>query len=477
MKNFSEKLPYIIAAIAAVFSFIYFFPGYMAGDSVTQWRQVLNEARVTNYHPPIMVYLWKFTRIFFDGPEGLHLIQCSVYWISISLLANFFTNKNWLKIIIILLLGFFPPTYLWSLHLLKDTGLLASFSMATALILNFQKYKQKIHYAYIAIIFIFYGIAVRHNALFTGLILLFLDVKLIYEFYKENPHSNKKLENFFLSLKKSYLTIAAAIIILLSLVNNVGVKRYNTFGTVYLWDLAAISVDQNKMLLPRPVIIDQTLSDEEIVKRLTENYTPNRCNSVFMKNDVMHYEQKKVYWGHYLKTIIENPLSYLKHRIEFIKYFLGISANGNKGYVYAKIEETRVFEERKNSKFFQYLGINEDIRVSKGDNRQSLLKLLLLGGTQDHLLIFSAYFYILIFLGLLFTRYVLFLQKLAPKIDIKSNSTIIFISGLFYILPLCFFAPAEDYRYTIWFVFSTIISSILLVKESCDKNKIRKNGK
>jgi hypothetical protein len=467
-KLFIEKLSYIVAGIFAIFSYIYFFPGLMGGDSTMQWGQVTGEAVISNYHPPIMVYLWKFTKLFFDGPHGLHFVHCLFYWLAISLLANFFSDKNWIKITIIFLLGFFPPIYFWSLHLFKDTGLLVSFAMTLALILNYQKNKCKISYLYYSIIFIYYGIAVRQNALFTGFILLFLVVDLMAQHYKNHNTSKPYINNFFSSFRKAYIIIASVITILTFLVNNVGVMRFKTFGTVYLWDLAAISVQQNKMLLPREVIIDKSLTDEQILELLKTNYSPNRCNGIYLPTNFLLYGQTKIYWGTYIDAIFKYPKSYLSHRYEFTKYFLGISYDSEKGYYYHLVQDKELLEKRENSSFFKFFGINKDLTESGVTNNQTFIKVFSFSEAHNYL-IFSSYFYILLFLFLLGTRFFLSVKNLAPKIDIKSNSIIIFISGLLYIVPLLFFAPAEDYRYTIWFVFSAIISSMLLVKESLGK--------
>lgn len=471
-----NNYPYVISGILGIFSYIYFFPGYIAGDTVGQWFEVTNKMPVSNYHPPIMVYLWKFTRLFFEGPGGLHLLHCLFYWTAISLLARYFTSRNWLRVSIIICFGLFPPIYLWSLHLLKDSGLLVSFAMSVALLLNYQKNKSKICYLFFSLIFIFYGIAVRHNAIFAGLILLYLNTKLIYEYYNSNNYG-KSAKFIFGSFKKSYVIVALMMVILISLVNNVGVRRYSTFGTVYIWDLAAISVYQDKMLLPREALIDKNLPDEEILRRLKKNFIPNRCNGIFGEDAVVQLVQKEVYLGHYLRVILDNLGSYLAHRIHFSSYLLGISHTHSisKGYYYPEVNllMKNYVEERKDSKLFTFLGINKDLTISMSTNNQSFVKFLVPTG-DDYNILFSPYVYFIIFLALVVIRQLFSLYSCAPKLNPQANSMIVFAGGLLYILPLCLFAPAEDYRYTVWFIFSSIIASILLIQETFNEKRYDK---
>ena len=424
-------LPHIFIVILVLFSYLSFFPGLNANDSLEQWRQTISQGEISNYHPPIMVYLWKFTQIFFNGPQGLHFVHCLIYWAGIFLIANYFSNRIWVRLSVIILIGLFPPTYVWSLHLLKDSGMFVSFILAVALILNYQK-NQKVSYLYLATIFIFYGIAIRYNAIFAGFVLLYFNVKLICE-----HHQNS-------SFYKIYFSIIAAIIALIVCVNNIGTKHYNTLSTIQLWDLTAMSLDQNKVLLPRQVIKKSNLGDEEILKILKREFSPYNCVPSFLSSNMIDLWQEESYTKHFLKTVLAHPKSYLKHRLRTTKHLF----NSRNGFYYASIRGNEIDNHRAKISKYEFIPRQyEEVFIMK------LAKKMI-----RNTFLFNPLFYIILSL------------LIVPFVKRNSAAFYLLLSSLAFEAPLIFVAPANDYRYNIWMIFVSLISLVLVAK---DKFKIR----
>src|SRR5690349_12661063 len=99
------------AGVGLALTLLCFWPGYMTVDGQVQLVQAQN-LRFSDWHPPMMALVWKIVDRFIRGPGGLFLLHCCLYWAGLALLAWLLPVSETLAALVVLLLGFFPTTFL-----------------------------------------------------------------------------------------------------------------------------------------------------------------------------------------------------------------------------------------------------------------------------------------------------------------------------------------------------------------------------
>ncbi|MFI7387240.1 GtrA family protein [Streptomyces sp. NPDC049813] len=82
--------PWWLAALAALCGYAVatvFHPGFLSPDSADQLRQALNERPVTDWHPPVMVVLWRVLIHLTGAMSAMAALQVAVVWGSLWALA------------------------------------------------------------------------------------------------------------------------------------------------------------------------------------------------------------------------------------------------------------------------------------------------------------------------------------------------------------------------------------------------------
>jgi hypothetical protein len=103
------------------------FPGTLSYDSVAQWEQALS-GRFTDWHPPIMAWMWSHLAPATLGPRGLFLLQMALYWLVFLALALALDRQRWL----VLGIGLLPVTINFSFVLWKDVWMAIALGFCAA---------------------------------------------------------------------------------------------------------------------------------------------------------------------------------------------------------------------------------------------------------------------------------------------------------------------------------------------------------
>lgn len=70
-------LALLVVALFAVNALMH-YPGTMNNDSITQYSQAIR-GRYSDWHPPIMAWLWSWLRLANNGPGPLLLLHLALY--------------------------------------------------------------------------------------------------------------------------------------------------------------------------------------------------------------------------------------------------------------------------------------------------------------------------------------------------------------------------------------------------------------
>ena len=163
-------------ALLAVVTFALFlgntisrFPGMGNHDSEVQYAQAVS-GHFTDWHPPIMAWLWSILLLMKDGTGLLFVFHVLCYWLGFGLIAFSLSKMGrqfaaWA----ILGIGVFPPILMQNIQIHKDVGmavtLLASFSICFWY--RSQSKRMKPAGTIAAAALLLYGGLVRSNAVFA----------------------------------------------------------------------------------------------------------------------------------------------------------------------------------------------------------------------------------------------------------------------------------------------------------------------
>jgi len=112
------------------------WPGALIGDSLNQLREI-QTGRITDWHPPLMAVLW---RAIGATPQAMLLVQVSIYWAGIALIADQLRRQTAAKWgYAVLLVGLSPMSLLYLGTIQKDTLLVALLALSAGLCLRFGK--------------------------------------------------------------------------------------------------------------------------------------------------------------------------------------------------------------------------------------------------------------------------------------------------------------------------------------------------
>lgn len=318
--------PLLVLAFALALFFSWFFsPGLMSFDSLQQYRQVLGIIPLVDSHPVIMVYTWRFMSLFTEGPGGVLLFNQLLYWFAIAFFALLVGKETLWRIVIFILVGFWPPVLILSFHVWKDAGMMAALALASTCIYGYAVQKRPA-WAVTALLALFYAIAIRVNGFIPASVLLLV---LCYLYFEGKSRTLSSL------LTRSFATALAlcwGFFYCVGLINSNAHKIYG-FGTLAVWDIASVSIAENKNLLP-DYLEKKSVSDDPLSVLKEKN---NREANYPVYDYVSPYPApayQRQLLGDWLGVIANHPLAYLKHRAHVFAVLSGKSVDGRVYYPY-----------------------------------------------------------------------------------------------------------------------------------------------
>ncbi|MGH8499529.1 MAG: hypothetical protein ACRERV_12100, partial [Methylococcales bacterium] len=345
----------------------------------------------------------------------------------------------WLKILIVLCLGFWPPLWGLSLHLWKDIGAMSFFCLAAAFLAYDYRNAHRV-WRLSALLCVVLACAYRHNALSAGAIFL---VYLVYTEVSLNswkPSSKKKI------MALGSLLLVATVQLILMLPNYLlKLKDEPLWPLQAQWDIAAVSVRENQLLFP-----PGWTSPKLTMELLKQDFDPSVNVPVFKSSLIYinpYYpmsEQdfsvlKKAWW----RLPLDHPKAYLQHRWYVSKNLLGWQDVAHPNYVFAP-------------------GI-----VSYKDNPEiAAQSAALTNSVQARLLslvetpLFFGWCYLLL-------ASVAFVWAWAKR---NSLALMLSASALFYVLPLVILAPSCDFRYLAWMLQGSLLGLLAILALPADKH-------
>ncbi len=284
------------------------FPGTMGNDSKSQYAEAI-AGRYSDWHPPVMAWLWSVLRLAADGPAPFLLLHLAVYWLGFGLLADAVRRAGHPRTALLMALaGAFPPFLYINAYLIKDVGMAASWLAAMGLLAWFRLQGRRIPVLTGVVIaaLLAYGTLVRGNALFgLGPLLL----------YAVAPASWLRSGR----LIAAALVIAVLAIPITQLANRVlfHAEARDPVHSLFLFDLAGVAAYDHDPGLMEP---RATLQASDLAACYTpywwDPFSPwGSCGALVHRPDTDHATIGEGLTGQWLRTIASHPLAYAIHRL------------------------------------------------------------------------------------------------------------------------------------------------------------------
>lgn len=451
--NFSKIYPTILFTLVVFFLTLYiYYPGIVTNDTISAFNQAKNFS-FTDISPPIMPLTWFLLNHIYYGTLSVLVFNNIVFWVALCIFSFWLLPKsNFYRIIFIFLFGFFPPVFTQLGVILKDIPVFSFLFLACALLLftsEATNKKNKLILLLFAVMFLFYAYILRHNS-FAAVIALCFWVGSLF------PYKNLKFAKILSPL------IGIILVVLFFVANNVINKKlldgYVCYPSqvVLISDLVGISAIEGKVIFPDSLLGKKKSTHLITVYDPAGNYDVNN----YMDCDWDNFRNLREFW--FKSVLLHYPLAYIKHRaMTFSRLFVSSSqynyvtdnyVNEKNPYgfefyqnyfykLYYKFADLFVF------KFSLLSGVDSKFYPTKG--RIIGLHILFMGG-----------FYWLICLFVAIRAFCL-----RKKIKNTHSISWIALSGFLYGLGYVVYAVTPEYRFWLWTVVASLVSSSMFVRE------------
>lgn len=161
----------VAAALGTALTAAAFWPGLMSVDSAVQYAQALGLRPLDDVVPPLMTLAWRVLDAVLPGAGGMFLLLAAAWWGGLAALVAGLPLRRVAAFALVLGLGLFPPTFVVLGHVWKDVAMAAVLLWAVAAILAHER-QRRARWRLAALLALAVACALRHNAIFAALPLL-----------------------------------------------------------------------------------------------------------------------------------------------------------------------------------------------------------------------------------------------------------------------------------------------------------------
>ncbi|MDX8128621.1 hypothetical protein U737_23525 [Methylomonas sp. LW13] len=443
------------------------YPGFMCYDAVNQILEA-REGVYSDWHPPLMAIIWRFTDSILPGPAGMLFLQISLVWTGAYLSFQAFFKHSGSKALAPLLCAilFLPPLFGISGAILKDMlmwgALFTAFGIAGH-IKNYDEQLPRIAFLMFALtaLVLWLAILIRHNAFFATIPILSF---AIYRLYPKNS---------LFGLVRAAVPGAAFTLVLFvatGAINNRLADRH-TFPWVAnaSFDIAGV-IKRLEDKSRQQAIFDQlagSLNSTGSVEPLLKAYTPMYWREVFrtkpptlqlpknsMESQIHGFEslsdlQRQTLHKLWIHTLLAEPVLWLRHRLAVSKYVLGLVPDNS----WSPVIMAKDFP--------------SDLEQVYGSHPQATkLQEWLEAGMSKYVeyWFFQPWPYFMLTICLFFAAV---FRQVTAKIEVICLTS----SAILHELGLMLAAPSPDFRYSHYMVFCSLLSLLLLARPWLAKAK------
>ena len=311
-------LPWLVALAGLAFDIAAYWPGQMSFDSAYAWWQARGGA-TTDITPPIFVRVWRICDALLSGPGLIFALHLILFWSGLALLADALRFGAKRTCALMLVAAFAPVPWLLRGHVWTDVGLFSALLFVTGVLAHVHATGRRAMLL-VALPALFYAAAVRHNALPAVLPFVLWMTWLA----SRSPSSPPRVPRVVLAT----IALCAVFVAGAALINSRVERRVPLWPATAEWDLAAISIASDEMLLP-DFMIGPGLDIPELAEAFREwSMTPMLQNTRHgMRDPFMDDftpEQLSTLRSTWLGAIRAHPQAWLAHHARQARALLGV---------------------------------------------------------------------------------------------------------------------------------------------------------
>lgn len=312
----------VLAALLgiALFSACY-YPGAMSLDSAVIWSQARG-APSTNIYAAGLRGLWQLTDHVWSGPGPLFLLQLTLFWSGLALIARALEGGLAARIGFMLIGAFAPVVFVLLAHVWSDVMLLATLAFAVGALLRWRD-TQGTSWLIAFWFALVFAATLRHNVLpaTTPLVAYCLWLHL-------QPRTIAPMRK-----RATLLVSVVALCLGLQAISGLSTlsaqRRFALWPATAMWDLAAISLDTNRILLPpatrRPELTLEDLRSAYVPYVNVPVFTATQGHVIgpfFLRGDPAVAAVREAW----LDAILAHPTAYVTHRWRLTAALFGSKA-------------------------------------------------------------------------------------------------------------------------------------------------------
>ncbi|MFO1281640.1 MAG: hypothetical protein U1F51_04110 [Burkholderiales bacterium] len=319
MAMIRARLQHLFPVVCCALTLAAFYPGHVSFDSAFQFWQA-RTGQYANLSPVAMTGLWALVHRVWPGSGGLFTLHVVLYWAGVWLAACALFDRPLARILAAGLASVATPAHLIVIHLWTDASLIAALGLATALVARADATGSRRPLA-IALPLLVYGGLVRHNAL---------------------PALLPRAAGWWIVRRRTAsppapaapLSAATAAVVAVVAVFGVGraldralvVQPMSTFGVVQLWDLAAVSVATDTMLVPE-FVRPEGLTLAQLRPKVSRYANVPLYGPPYALRDgladTFTPEESRALWSAWFGAITGRTGAYLAHRLSVATALFG----------------------------------------------------------------------------------------------------------------------------------------------------------
>lgn len=432
------RLVLIFATLLLAFAQIYaFYPGYLTHDSAYQWWQA-RTGNISTLWPPGTIILMRVLDQIGSGPTTLYLVHCVIYWGCAAWFSIRMPTRTG-AFAVLLTLALLPTAAICLPHIWTDVQLAVVLMLVVALLVRATETtvnKWARPRLILATLLIVFASTVRHNALFALLPLCWMVVSLWPSAQRAKQRSTAQV-----ALGCSLLFAIVVGVYALTL-RAFPTTKSDTWAITAIWDLQALSVSSQKVLVPSSISRDATLAD------LTQSFDPVNAVTLYIKSKgqwvnsttgltPIQASDLQRAWG---SAVLTFPGAYFSHRAHVFRKMLGrkrgLDGDG---------------------------GADDPVRIVFRDNpQQPLAHPSALSYARRWIDWLKPQWFASSLIWLVTSTLVVGAALVRNSSTLPMQTAVgLWLSGLLYLLPLFFFAPTSDLRYVLWPTLASVLAACI----------------
>lgn len=423
-------------ALAALAGIVFFaacyYPGAMSLDSAVIWSQARG-APSTNIYGAGLRWFWQWTNKLRDGPGPLFLAQLVLLWSGLALIARAFECGIVASVVFLVAATFAPVVFVLLAHVWSDVMLLATLAFAVGALLRWRDAGSTAWPVafWLALAF---AATLRHNVLPAMLPLVAWFVWIYLTTHTIAP-TRKRVA---LILAVGILCLGLHVISALSAQS--AQRRYTLWPATAMWDLAAMSIAADRILLPsatyKPELTLDDLRTAYVPYSNVPIFTATQGRVIgpfFLPDDPVNASLREAW----LDAIRERPTAYFAHRWRLTQALFG-SKPREWPHELVYVDEELAFRD------------NPSVAPNSSPLHAACIRL---AETLRDTVLLAAWPYLVLSLAVF-----VYAWRRRTRANAQAAFAVL-ASGLAYAAPLPLIAPSAELRYLGWTCLAAIIGA------------------